>query len=610
MQQADEFDVHPLPYRLPAFSTVAARALHARDDVARPARHPRSRSAVPRVSGHAAGFDLRLAARAAALGELAGDRLPRASRRPVPLPAGARAAISRALGAFLPRRASTGDRDRAPRRHPDQDRGEGGQGRPGLLRPGHRAAPARPARRLRRRDRRRRQGRVPRQCAGAAVSDRLAGAVRPRDDRGDGVRHAGDRVWPRFGARGHAGGRHRFHRMRSSTMPCRRCGGVPRVEPRALSRSVRGALHRGAHGARLPSTSTSGWRRGRRSGLRNRERRWQATSSGSRTASTSCPRRAAWTTGRACSSRATRSRIFDRSGDVEEFGTGVLGLYHHDTRFLSTLVLRLAGERPLLLSSTIKEDNAVLAVDLMNPDIRARGRGHDSARKRARLPLEGAVGHRVPRAAADPQLRPVAPSKSSSRSNSTPISGTSSRCAARTATRRGQRLETELTRASALLSYEGLDHCIRGTQFVFDPPPAELTATQARYVLRLAPRGEASCHVEITCAEGLPADASARQASLANAARSASCYEDAATQSAKSLARARAEAPVVVVSNERFNEWLNRSVDGPLHDGNRHAARAISVRRRAVVQHGVRPRRHHQRRSNTCGASRALRAGY
>ena len=61
--------------------------------------------------------------------------------------------------------------------------------------------------------------------------------------------------------------------------------------------------------------------------------------------------------------------IFDRFGDIEEFGGGALGLYHHDTRFLSKLVLRLAGERPLLLSSTIKEDNAVLAVDLMNPDI-------------------------------------------------------------------------------------------------------------------------------------------------------------------------------------------------------------------------------------------------
>src|SRR6185312_11448383 len=61
--------------------------------------------------------------------------------------------------------------------------------------------------------------------------------------------------------------------------------------------------------------------------------------------------------------------IFDRFGDVESLGSGALGIYHHDTRFLSKLALKIADERPLFLSSTIKEDNAVLAVDLMNPDI-------------------------------------------------------------------------------------------------------------------------------------------------------------------------------------------------------------------------------------------------
>src|SRR5262249_32942373 len=34
-------------------------------------------------------------------------------------------------------------------------------------------------------------------------ADRLAGSVRTCDDRGDGLRHAGDRVQSRFGARDH-----------------------------------------------------------------------------------------------------------------------------------------------------------------------------------------------------------------------------------------------------------------------------------------------------------------------------------------------------------------------------------------------------------------------
>ena len=54
-----------------------------------------------------------------------------------------------------------------------------------------------------RRDRRALQERIPRRGARAAVSDRLAGAVRPVHDRGDGVRHAGARFPLRLGARDH-----------------------------------------------------------------------------------------------------------------------------------------------------------------------------------------------------------------------------------------------------------------------------------------------------------------------------------------------------------------------------------------------------------------------
>jgi N-terminal domain of (some) glycogen debranching enzymes len=60
--------------------------------------------------------------------------------------------------------------------------------------------------------------------------------------------------------------------------------------------------------------------------------------------------------------------VFDRFGDIETLGTGELGLYYRDTRFLSRLTLKLGKDRPLLLSSTVREDNAVMAVDAMNPD--------------------------------------------------------------------------------------------------------------------------------------------------------------------------------------------------------------------------------------------------
>ena len=39
--------------------------------------------------------------------------------------------------------------------------------------------------------------------------------------------------------------------------------------------------------------------------------------------------------------------IFDRFGDIEPFGTGELGVYYQDTRFLCRLSLKLGKDRPL-----------------------------------------------------------------------------------------------------------------------------------------------------------------------------------------------------------------------------------------------------------------------
>ena len=61
--------------------------------------------------------------------------------------------------------------------------------------------------------------------------------------------------------------------------------------------------------------------------------------------------------------------MFDRYGDVHTLRTGSQGLYHEGTRFLSRFELTINGKRPLLLSSTVKEDNVSLNVDLMNPDM-------------------------------------------------------------------------------------------------------------------------------------------------------------------------------------------------------------------------------------------------
>jgi len=65
--------------------------------------------------------------------------------------------------------------------------------------------------------------------------------------------------------------------------------------------------------------------------------------------------------------------IFDRSGDVHSEGFSQQGIFHKDSRHLSRLELTIGGIRPILLSSTIREDNLLFAADLTNPDLRLAG---------------------------------------------------------------------------------------------------------------------------------------------------------------------------------------------------------------------------------------------
>jgi glycogen debranching enzyme len=61
--------------------------------------------------------------------------------------------------------------------------------------------------------------------------------------------------------------------------------------------------------------------------------------------------------------------IFDRWGDITPYGEAVQGVYHKGTRYISESEFNINGDRPLLLSSAIKEDNEIFSVDLTNEAI-------------------------------------------------------------------------------------------------------------------------------------------------------------------------------------------------------------------------------------------------
>lgn len=250
--------------------------------------------------------------------------------------------------------------------------------------------------------------------------------------------------------------------------------------------------------------------------------------------------------------------VFDRFGDIERFGAGELGIYHQDTRFLSKLVLQLGGERPVLLSSTVRDDNAGLAVDLTNSDFRyddqvviPRGTVHlfraqllwkATYHERIRVHNYGdAAVDLVLSIAVDADFADIFEVRGVSRE------------------RRGRQLAPDVTADALLLAYEGLDGRLRRTRIVFDPPPTRLDGSEAHYRLRLEPRAEATYRMAIASEPGSGRELAGLAAGSAPT-RTMVWYEEAASEMADALARAKSGEPQIFTSNEQFNDWLNRSL--------------------------------------------------
>src|SRR6266536_252805 len=240
--------------------------------------------------------------------------------------------------------------------------------------------------------------------------------------------------------------------------------------------------------------------------------------------------------------------VFDRFGDIETFGTGELGLYYQDTRFLSRLTLKLGKDRPLLLSSTVREDNAVMAVDATNPDswrngeiVIPRGTLHvfrsrilwkKTCHERLRI-------HNYGRAAVDVSF---AIEFDADFADIFELRGMKRE-------RRGRRLETEVTKDRLVLGYEGLDNRLRRTRIVFDPPPTRLNESVATFQIRLEAGKDASYRCAIAC----EVDGDSRQ-------HVRPCYESVVEEAASALECVRAREPQIFTGNEQFNDWLNRSL--------------------------------------------------
>jgi glycogen debranching enzyme len=245
--------------------------------------------------------------------------------------------------------------------------------------------------------------------------------------------------------------------------------------------------------------------------------------------------------------------MFDHFGDLQVHGVGDEGLYHEDTRYLAYQELAIDGVRPLFLGSSVKDNNSLLIIELMNPDLTcdervqvAKGTVHIL---RAKLLWRGAcyehirvTNHGREAFQADLSIRFGADFADlfEVRGMSRP--------------QRGERLESLVSDTDVQLRYQGLDAGLRTTRIHFEPAPSALDEHEARFRVKLGLGEEVHLYCTVSCERdnGVAAAVAGSYGSYGN-------YDSALRMAQAERARVAHLRCGIETSNPLVNLWLERS---------------------------------------------------
>lgn len=179
--------------------------------------------------------------------------------------------------------------------------------------------------------------------------------------------------------------------------------------------------------------------------------------------------------------------VFDSHGDIGVSAGGEDGLFDFDTRYLSHLELLIDGSRPLLLHSSVEDDNLSYAVDLTNADIYSEGRlslAKDTLHISRTIYLRsGALRERMTITSHGPA--PVSFILTISFANDFAdifeVRGIRR-------PRRGKSWSEVVGPDMVRLNYDGLDGESRRTNLLLEPVPTSLSTAIATFMMTLAPR--------------------------------------------------------------------------------------------------------------------------
>jgi glycogen debranching enzyme len=236
--------------------------------------------------------------------------------------------------------------------------------------------------------------------------------------------------------------------------------------------------------------------------------------------------------------------VFDQRGDIRPGPGGTAGIYFNDTRFLSEFEFLVGRRAPVLLSSTLRDDNATLTCDLSNPDLPGQDLSNNLIHiRRSRFLWQGACHERIAIRNFDTEAHnlPVEIRFGADFADLFEVRGM-------TRKRHGQHEPAEVGDTEVVLAYVGLDRRRRETRLRFDPPPVHIDEGRAQFDITLAPGGRALIFIEISCDRTVGTRVASENflASLAEQRR----------WTRQSSARSAA----IETSNEVFNEAMRRAI--------------------------------------------------
>jgi glycogen debranching enzyme len=239
--------------------------------------------------------------------------------------------------------------------------------------------------------------------------------------------------------------------------------------------------------------------------------------------------------------------VVDNYADIGATPGGSDGLFFRDTRYLSHLEILLNGQQPLLLGSSVRDDNSVLTVDLTNPDIyldeklvlpkdqlhvvRTLFLWRGTAYQRVRMTNHGDGPFDVRLSLAF----------ASDFADLFEVRGMHRK-------QRGTVIPRAEGRARFSLNYRGLDNSTRRTVVSFEPAPARLLESLASYAFELEPHESRSIHMTVSCESGSDDD----YAPLPFRKGLRGAFRERRTASSG--------ITTVITSNQVFNEILCRSM--------------------------------------------------